>query len=141
MQDEPCEMLEWESRIFGVAVARVRGDTLTRQRAVEIDRWCAAKMVGVLFFSAGSDDPQTTRCAEDGGYQLVEVRMTDLESNPLATLESIYRQLDLPGFEAACAAMQGMILNDAQIDYVTAADCAAKHADALLSRLAQEPKQ
>lgn len=35
--------------------------------------------------------------------ELIEVRMTDLESNPLATLESIYRQLELPGFDAASA--------------------------------------
>ena len=33
--------------------------------------------------------------------ELIEVRMSDLESNPLTTLESIYRQLDLPGFDAA----------------------------------------
>ena len=35
--------------------------------------------------------------------ELIEVRMTDLESNPLATLESIYRQLELPGFDTASA--------------------------------------
>lgn len=33
--------------------------------------------------------------------ELIEVRMTDLESNPLATLESIYRQLELTGFHDA----------------------------------------
>ena len=36
-------------------------------------------------------------------HELIEVRMTDLESNPLAALESIYRQLELPGFDAASA--------------------------------------
>jgi dTDP-4-amino-4,6-dideoxy-D-galactose acyltransferase len=82
MSDEPCELLEWETRIFGVAVSRVRGDTLTPERAAEIDRWCTAKMVGVLFFAARSDDPQTIRCAEEGGYRLVEVRMT-FEKRPL----------------------------------------------------------
>jgi hypothetical protein len=32
---------------------------------------------------------------------LIEVRMSDVEANPLGTLESIYRQLELTGFEAA----------------------------------------
>lgn len=33
--------------------------------------------------------------------ELIEVRMEDLETAPLATLEAIYRQLELPGFGAA----------------------------------------
>jgi len=32
---------------------------------------------------------------------LTEIRMSDLEANPLATLESVYRQLQLPNFDAA----------------------------------------
>jgi hypothetical protein len=32
--------------------------------------------------------------------ELIEVRMSELETNPLATLESIYHQLELPRFEA-----------------------------------------
>jgi hypothetical protein len=35
--------------------------------------------------------------------ELVEVGLEDLKAKPLATLESIYRQLELPGFEAAAA--------------------------------------
>jgi hypothetical protein len=33
--------------------------------------------------------------------ELIEIRLEDLEAKPLATLESIYRQLGLPGFDAA----------------------------------------
>lgn len=33
--------------------------------------------------------------------ELVEVRMSELEASPLATLSSIYRQLELPDFDAA----------------------------------------
>jgi dTDP-4-amino-4,6-dideoxy-D-galactose acyltransferase len=102
MSDEPCELLEWESRIFGLAVARVRVDALTAQRAGEIDRWCAAKMICVLFFCARTDDPQTIRCAEEGGYRLVEVRMT-FEKRPLdAGLSSDVRTFvpgDLPALQ------------------------------------------
>jgi omega-hydroxy-beta-dihydromenaquinone-9 sulfotransferase len=42
-----------------------------------------------------------TQTAALSEQELIEVRMTDLESDPLATLESIYRQLELPGFDAA----------------------------------------
>lgn len=35
------------------------------------------------------------------GSELIEIRMSDLETQPLATLESIYRQLELPGFDTA----------------------------------------
>ncbi len=35
------------------------------------------------------------------GNELIEIRMSDLESQPLATLESIYRQLELPAFDGA----------------------------------------
>ena len=35
--------------------------------------------------------------------ELIEIRLDDLEANPLATIESIYRQLELPGFAAASA--------------------------------------
>lgn len=33
--------------------------------------------------------------------ELIEVGMAELEANPIATLASIYRQLELPGFDAA----------------------------------------
>ncbi|MEQ1861800.1 MAG: SDR family NAD(P)-dependent oxidoreductase [Chthoniobacteraceae bacterium] len=35
--------------------------------------------------------------------ELIEIRLDDLEANPLATIETIYRQLELPGFDAASA--------------------------------------
>lgn len=35
--------------------------------------------------------------------ELIEVRLTDLEANPLETVRAIYVQLQLPGFEAASA--------------------------------------
>jgi hypothetical protein len=41
---------------------------------------------------------QTENLAAD---ELIEVRMSDLEASPLATLEKLYAQLRLPGFEAA----------------------------------------
>lgn len=41
---------------------------------------------------------QTRGLPED---ELIEVRLTDLEKNPLETVRAIYRQLQLPGFDAA----------------------------------------
>src|SRR5438132_376186 len=72
----PCELLPWEAEIFGLTVARVRGDRLTPGRVAEIDDWCAAQGVAWLFFAGRSDDAATVRCAEDAGFRLVEVRVT-----------------------------------------------------------------
>ena len=49
-------------------------------------------------------DLMTACLAQTSGLserELIEVRLADLESNPLATLESIYRQLELQGFNEA----------------------------------------
>jgi hypothetical protein len=36
-------------------------------------------------------------------HELIEIALMDLEDRPLATIESIYRQLELPGFDAAAS--------------------------------------
>ena len=73
---EPCERLAWDSEFFGVETARVRGDSLTAERVKEIDSWCRARKVAWLYFLARADDAETARCAQAGGFGLVDVRVT-----------------------------------------------------------------
>lgn len=73
---EPCERLEWDSEFFGVETARVRGDKLTAARVKEIDAWCGARKIAWLYFLGRADDAETARCAERGGFGLVDVRVT-----------------------------------------------------------------
>jgi dTDP-4-amino-4,6-dideoxy-D-galactose acyltransferase len=72
--DAPCEPLAWDTQFFGLNIARVRGDTLTTERAEAIDRWCRASRTQLLYFLARSDDPAAV--AEEAGYREVDGRVT-----------------------------------------------------------------
>lgn len=72
---DPCEILEWDTAFFGFRIARVLGDVLTRERVSQIDTWCRQTGVRCLYFLSRADDANTTRLAEDNGFQLVDVRI------------------------------------------------------------------
>ena len=74
--DAPCEPLAWDTEFFGVSIVRVRGDTLTAERAEAIDRWCRANGTKLLYFLARSDDATTSSVAETSGYREVDRRVT-----------------------------------------------------------------
>jgi len=79
-----CCILEWDTAFFGFCIARVQVDHLTEEYISGIDTWCGENCVRCLYFLARSDDPATTRLAEDNSFRLVDVRLTlarDL-SNP-----------------------------------------------------------
>ena len=67
----------------------LQGSDLTRLPNTLLDTY--AELMTACFAQTGSLP----------GSELCEVRMTDLERQPLATVETIYRQLELPGFDAA----------------------------------------
>jgi dTDP-4-amino-4,6-dideoxy-D-galactose acyltransferase len=93
--DDPCDVLSWDSEFWGFPVARVRGHTLTPARLACIDRWCEARSIACLYFLATFDDPTTVRCAEDGGFRLVDVRVT--ATVPATRLASSAQSEDLLG--------------------------------------------
>ncbi len=74
-QRGPCERLDWDSAFFGLPVARVIGERLDEARAREVDAWCGAHGVALLYFEAAIDDPATVAAAERHGYALVDVRV------------------------------------------------------------------
>jgi ribosomal protein S18 acetylase RimI-like enzyme len=74
--DVPCETLPWDTQFFGLNVARVRGDSLTPDRARAVDQWCRRNGTTLLYFLARSGDPLTARLAEAGGYREVDERVT-----------------------------------------------------------------
>jgi dTDP-4-amino-4,6-dideoxy-D-galactose acyltransferase len=71
-----CEILDWDTSFFGFRIARVREDTMTKDRVGQVDTWCGQHKVCCLYFLARSDDSGTTRLAEDNRFQLVDIRMT-----------------------------------------------------------------
>jgi GNAT superfamily N-acetyltransferase len=74
--DAPCQHLPWDTKFFGLETARVTGNTLTPASAGEIDQWCQARKIRLLYFLAQSDDPLTARTAQEAGYRPVDLRTT-----------------------------------------------------------------
>lgn len=74
--DEPCDELAWDSDFWSFPIGRVRSTTLVPEDVPVIDRWCQKRSITCLYFLATSDDPRTVRAAEDGGFRLVDVRIT-----------------------------------------------------------------
>ncbi len=74
--NEPCEFLPWDSEFWGFPVARVREHTLTPDRVRAIDAWCQERSIACLYFLATFDDPKTVLTSEDGGFHLVDCRVT-----------------------------------------------------------------
>jgi dTDP-4-amino-4,6-dideoxy-D-galactose acyltransferase len=70
------ELLEWDSRFFGVRVARVVGHTLDDAGARRVLEWCGRERVACLYFLADADSAETVSTAERFGFGLKDVRVT-----------------------------------------------------------------
>jgi ribosomal protein S18 acetylase RimI-like enzyme len=72
----PCESLPWDTEFFRCRIARVCGDTLKQEQAVEIDEWSRNNRIRGLYFLSRVDDPATIQTAEKHGFGLVDIRVT-----------------------------------------------------------------
>jgi dTDP-4-amino-4,6-dideoxy-D-galactose acyltransferase len=71
-----CQFLEWDTRFFGLKIARVVPHRLHPLTLQAIKDWCAVENIECLYFLADSDDPETVRLAQMGGFDLVDIRVT-----------------------------------------------------------------
>ncbi len=71
----PCELLPWDTEFFCCRIARVCGDTLRQEQAVQIDDWSRNHHVRGLYFLARADDPISIQTAEQHGFGLVDIRV------------------------------------------------------------------
>ena len=74
--EDPCEILPWDTTFWGFTIARVRDHSLTKENVRRIDDWCAREFVRCLYFLSRPDDLCTTSLAENNGFHLVDVRVT-----------------------------------------------------------------
>jgi dTDP-4-amino-4,6-dideoxy-D-galactose acyltransferase len=72
----PCELRPWDTEFFGCRIARVCGDTLKPEQAIQIDEWSRSHLIRGLYFLARVDDPATIQTAEQHGFRLVDIRIT-----------------------------------------------------------------
>jgi ribosomal protein S18 acetylase RimI-like enzyme len=71
-----CELLPWDIDFFRCRIARVCGDTLKDEQALQIDDWCRGHRIQCLYFLSRTDDPATIQIAEKHGFALVDIRVT-----------------------------------------------------------------
>jgi len=80
-----CERLDWDSRFFGISIARAvpsRVDLLTRDAILD---WCRVEGIDCLYFLA-DEDADTMRVLEDAAFSRVDDRVTlELQSIPPAS--------------------------------------------------------
>ena len=72
----PCELLTWDTEFFRCRIARVCGEVLKQEQAVEIDEWSRNHRIRGLYFLSRADDPSTVQTAEQHGFGLVDIRLT-----------------------------------------------------------------
>jgi dTDP-4-amino-4,6-dideoxy-D-galactose acyltransferase len=71
-----CELLPWDTEFFCCRIARVCGDTLKEDQALQIDEWSRSHRIRCLYFLSRVDDPATIQIAERHGFGLVDIRVT-----------------------------------------------------------------
>jgi dTDP-4-amino-4,6-dideoxy-D-galactose acyltransferase len=70
-----CEFLEWDSKFFGIRIARVTGHRLDAERSAEIALAVRDQSIDCLYFLA-EQERETIQFAELQGFQLINVRVT-----------------------------------------------------------------
>jgi dTDP-4-amino-4,6-dideoxy-D-galactose acyltransferase len=70
-----CEFLDWDSKFFGIRIARVAGLRLDAERVAEIARAVREQSIDCLYFLA-EPERDTIQLAELQGFQLINVRVT-----------------------------------------------------------------
>jgi len=70
-----CEFLDWDSKFFGIRIARVTGHRLDVERTAEIALALRDQSIDCLYFLA-DQERETIQLAELQGFQLMNVRVT-----------------------------------------------------------------
>jgi hypothetical protein len=81
-----AELLDWDSRFFGVRVARVMGHALDVTGMAQVLDWCALERIDCLYFLADANSAETVALAEKHAFGLKDVRVTyhrHLEPSPV----------------------------------------------------------
>lgn len=76
MSDQLCTYLEWDTKFFGVRIARVNRSRLSSADMEEILSWCRAQAIECVYFLADPNDVETICVAEDSSFRLVDIRVT-----------------------------------------------------------------
>lgn len=112
---EVARILDWDSHFFGKTIGRVNVDKLTPALATEIDHWAKINHADCVYFLAGSNDPTSSRIAEDFGYHLTDIRVT-LCHHAITAAEQFSKPSNIREAKDTDIAALRMIAHDAHQD-------------------------
>jgi dTDP-4-amino-4,6-dideoxy-D-galactose acyltransferase len=116
-QDSVCEQLEWDSSFFGQNIGRITKNQLTESTAAEARAWCERQRIDCLYFLAEASDSASVRAAEDGGFRLVDIRLTferELSATPSKRLSDGIIRMGDPSDSSALIAIAGQCHRDSR---------------------------
>ena len=70
------EFLPWDSRFFGLRIARLTSNHLNANTSRQALKQCEQKKIDCLYFLSRSDHPATLLQAGTSGFRLVDIRMS-----------------------------------------------------------------
>src|SRR5512134_2247043 len=82
-----CERLEWDSRFFGISIARAMPTRVDAETCGAILDWCRAERIDCLYLLT-DENPDAMRVLEDAAFSRVDDRVT-LELQPIPTVRSL----------------------------------------------------
>lgn len=83
-----CSILDWDSKFFGIRIARVSCGPLDVQSIRKILEWCSLERIRCLYYLAESNDPITLKTVEENGFRLADLRLTfDRAAEAISTKE------------------------------------------------------
>lgn len=71
-----CKYLEWDSRFFGLRIARLHSERVEESVLTEELAWCRENKIDCLYFLADSNDPRSAQVAEQNKFLLTDVRVS-----------------------------------------------------------------
>src|SRR5262245_9954761 len=76
-----CERLDWDSRFFGVSIAKAVPTRVDTDTCLAVLDWCRAEKIDCLYFLA-ADDPEARQVLEGAAFVRVDERVT-IELQPM----------------------------------------------------------
>lgn len=71
-----CQLLDWDTAFFGMRIARLIPSRVTESILRQALSWCQSEAIECLYFLADSNYGESIQLIEQGGFNLVDIRVT-----------------------------------------------------------------
>jgi dTDP-4-amino-4,6-dideoxy-D-galactose acyltransferase len=90
--EAPCELLPWDSQLFGIRIARIVSPSVDDATLTEALSWCREQHVACVYLLVPGDHEPSIRAAEHARFELVDIRVTlatAIEPHPSAPVTGV----------------------------------------------------